>query len=106
MTDFDFEGLDRFRERQRWIPAWIDRHDWQTWLWHAAITLTLASLLAWATPIPFAWCGRLFYALYAWREVRNVRQLRREGRPLKPLDHAMDVLTPLVVVELLAWRFA
>lgn len=107
MTDFDFDKADEWRERQKWLPAWIDSSDWSTWIWHAVITLAGAWSFAWLTahipPVPFVWAGRLFYALYAWREVRNVRELRRDGRPLKPVDHVMDVLSPIAAVELLAW---
>lgn len=110
MSDFDFDAADEWRERQKWLPAWLDNTDPKTWFWHAALTLAGAWSLAWLTahipPIPFVWAGRLFYALYAWREYRNVRELMRDGRPLKPLDHTMDVASPIAAVELLAWWLA
>lgn len=101
MSDFDFDAADDWREKQRWLPAWLDNTDPKTWFWHATLTLALAGLIAWVSPIPFVWAGRFVYALYAWREVRNVLQLRRAGKRLKPLDHVMDVLSPIAAVEAL-----
>lgn len=101
-----FEALDRWRERQRWLPAWLDDRPWKTWLWHGAIALAVGALV-WAVTalpaVPFVWGARLGYTLYAWREYRNVRQLQREGKQLNPVDHAGDVLVAAVVVEAANW---
>src|SRR5688572_27985135 len=98
---FDFEGLDRFRERQRWIPAWLDDTDWKTWFMHTFVVLTWGWVLSLVTPLPLSWSWRFFVAPYLWREILIVRELRRDRKPLKPLDHVMDVLMPLLTVEVL-----
>lgn len=95
-------AFDRWRERQLWIPAWVDNADWKSWLLHALITVVLGQLIAWALPLVDGALGmRLMVAVYLIRELVNVGELRRAKLPPKPLDHVMDVLVPLIVVELI-----
>jgi hypothetical protein len=99
-----FDRLDAFWERLKLrypVLHKIDRADWHTWIQHAFVVLTWGLALSWATPLPLSWSWRFFVALYLWREIRNVRDRRRLRWPIKPLDHVMDVLVPLVVVEVL-----
>lgn len=98
-----FDLFDRWRERQKWIPNWIDSADWKTWILHTLIVLVWGLMLAWVSPIPLVWCWRLLCGLYLWREIRNVRDRLRLQWPLKPLDHVMDVAAPVIASELLAW---
>lgn len=94
-----FDLFDRWIERH--VPASWHSADWQSWLWHAVIVLILGAALAWAVGVPRVWGWRLFVAVYAWREVRNVRDRLRLNHALKPVDHVCDVLVPLVVAEVL-----
>lgn len=112
MSDW-LNGADRWRERQAWLPAWLDNADWKTWLWHAAIAVlaghvvavvvfgAFGGLLSWRVALEVSL--RAMVVVYAWREHRNVQQLWREGKPLRPLDHAMDVVAPSTAVELVLW---
>lgn len=98
-----FNAFDRWRERQPWIPAWLDNADWKTWLLHAVITVALGQLLGWALPFVDGALGmRFMVVVYLVRELVNIAELRRQGLQLKPIDHVMDVLVPLIVVELIA----
>lgn len=93
-------ALDRWRERQRWLPASLDDAAWKTWLWHSAVTAAGGYAIQALTPLDASAGLRLMVGVYFVREVLNVRQLRREGKALRPLDHVMDVAAPLIVAEL------
>lgn len=93
MTDL-LNALDRWRERQRWIPAWLD----------AAITVVVGTLIGWALPTMSVTQGRWFMVgVYFVRELLN----RTTWRPFafawryKPLDGVMDVAGPALAVWLL-----
>lgn len=102
MTDL-LNGADRWRERQRWLPAWLDDADWKSWCWHAAITVVLGQLAGWLFPGSGVVWMRFFVFVYFCREVANVYDRKRIRLPLKPLDHVMDVVAPLVACELVGW---
>lgn len=91
-----FDCLDRFRERQAWLPAWLDDAHWKTWLWHGAFT-ALGGMVG--GPL----LATVIAAGYGIREFGNVQELRKEQKELVPVDHVMDVLIPMLVAYVW-WR--
>ena len=96
----NWDAPDQWRERQHWLPAWLDDTDAKSWLWHAAVCVVAGQLLGWALPFSGLVWMRVMVAVYLLREVRNVADRKRMQLRLKPVDHVMDVLVPLVVCEL------
>lgn len=94
--------FDRWRERQLWLPAWLDDTPPKTWAWHAAIAVSVGAAIGWVTPLSVPEGMRFMVALYFVRELANrttLRPLRFNWR-YKPLDGVMDVVTPAIAVEL------
>lgn len=103
-------AFDRWRERQAWLPVWLDDTDPKTWAWHGFITAVAGFalsgsvwLLTWALPLVQSllvhprWGAGAASILYLIREVLNVLELRRKKLPLKPVDHVGDVVVPFAV---------
>lgn len=92
---------DRWRERQKWLPAWLDDTDPKTWFWHSAISVGGGYALAAITPMGPATGMRVFVAAYFVREVlaRTARRPLRFNYRHKPLDGVLDFALPLTVVE-------
>lgn len=96
-------AFDRWRQRQLWLPAWLDNTDAKTWLWHAAIAVGVGHAIALLPGIDAAEGMRVMVGVYFVREMLN----RTSWQPLrfdyryKPLDGVMDVAAPLITTELL-----
>lgn len=95
-----FNGFDGWRERQRWLPAWLDDKDWKTWCWHGAITVAGGYGISLVTPLSPRGGRMVFAAFYVARELYNVYDRRRLGMPLKPLDHFMDAGVPVTLAAI------
>lgn len=116
------EKFDRWRERQKWIPAWLDNRPWKSWfITHTGLTLLVGVLVSlifsmvasfFTGHLEFSRVGfktgtRLMVAMYIVREIINARDIQKYGRldgdiyTYTPnyLDHVMDALVPLLISE-------
>lgn len=101
--------FDLWRQRQLWLPAWLDDKDWKTWCWHAVFTVGVGLLfyalgrlvLGQWVPILLivgAWGMVAYYGIWEYR----VRQF--EGWGYKRLDGFMDVLLPVIAaIGVMIW---
>ena len=94
-TEF-FNAFDVWREKQRWLPAWLDDRDEKTWAWHGALTEAGGYGLSKLTPMSFRRGRQTVAVFYVVREVYN---WKAEGNR-KRLDSVMDALVPLAVASL------
>lgn len=83
----------------------IDSQDWQTWLWHGAITVAAGHALALTPWVDQPTGMRILVAAYFAREVLNRTSFSppRFDYRYKPLDGIMDVAVPFAASEL-TWR--
>lgn len=90
-----FQAFDNWRERQAWLPAWLDDKAWKTWLWHSAICVVLGLVLSLLPMISVHLGMRLMVLYYGARESWGILV---DGNK-RYVDAAMDVLVPLVIIE-------
>jgi hypothetical protein len=91
-----FSAIDVWRERQRWLPSWLDDTPAKTWAWHGALTEAGGYGLSKVSPMSFRRGRQLVAAFYVARELYNVVA---EGNR-KYSDAAMDALVPVAVATL------
>lgn len=91
-----FSAFDVWRERQRWIPAWIDDRPEKTWLLHGAFTEIGGYALSRVTPMSFRRGRQTIAAFYVLRELYNVAA---EGNRAYG-DAFMDALVPVAAASL------
>lgn len=89
-----FNGLDGWRERQRWLPASLDNTDAKTWFWHGVITEAGGYALSKVTPLSFRRSRQVVALFYVARELHNLRSTHSKT------DAVMDALVPIAVATL------
>jgi hypothetical protein len=77
---------------RNFISSWTHGEDWRTWIAHAVIAVLLA--------IPFGW--RVSIGYYFIRECEQILYNFVDFKPIKIVDHFMDVAVPAVVVLLIS----
>lgn len=100
-----FSGFDDWRERQAWLPAWLDDRPWKSWIWHSIIALVVGAvlgiplhLLVPSRSFCWAWTASA-YGVVMFYLIRETYNIFGEHNT-RYLDAMMDWLVPFLAVTL------